>query len=184
MVHSKSRANVNTDYILYGLLLATLALIVSVFRVSRGALFGPLIFGLFGAATGLAIAMICFYDLDHDRVYIWHSLPLMICGALCGVVPGFVIMKLYCNRMRKGWIEVSAVTLLFASIGAVHGWLGGDKREANPPIRMFDVMTYGAIFGLLAGILQWRLGGRPIAMTNSVSHLSETGHQQSTSSPD
>jgi hypothetical protein len=88
----------------------------------RKLVYGPLIFGVIGAASGVVAAMLLHYDPVGDRVDLEDSLPLAAEGAIIGILVGYVAMRLY-DRFTgvRPWIETVAVTLLFGSSAAVVG---------------------------------------------------------------
>jgi hypothetical protein len=112
----------------------------------------PLIFAATGAAAGVAVAMLFRYDQQNDRVYIDDSAPLVAVGFVCGHIFGRCIKRASQTSPRLRWlIEVVATTLLIGSVGAVLGWLGGDKRWVNPPPSMLWGLFAGAVGGVLVG---------------------------------
>ena len=101
--------------------------------------FGPVIFGLIGTASGVA-AMVWRYMPEYDRVDIGDSVPLAVGGLLLGAGVGLAIMPLY-ERSPKSrrWIEGAGIILLLGSSFAICGWIAADHvkeaRTAGHPAR-------------------------------------------------
>src|SRR4051812_6336331 len=97
-------------------------------------LYGPVIFSVVGAACGVVSAMTWRYDAQYDRVDLESSVPLAVGGAVCGIAVGCFVMLFHFRRPRwRPSIEVGALALLFAGVGAIHGWVLGAKAISNPP---------------------------------------------------
>jgi hypothetical protein len=120
-------------------------------------LYGPSIFAVTGAAAGVAAAMLLRYNRQYDRVYIEDSLPFAAIGYVCGGFVGYCVKLVYQKSQRlRSLIEVVSTALLLGSVGAVLGWLAGDKRWENPPPSMLWGLIAGAVGGVVIG------GGRVI----------------------
>jgi hypothetical protein len=126
-------------------------------QIPKHFLYGPIIFALIGAASGVAAAMVSRYDQHYDRVYIQESLPFAFGGAVVGLGVGCFVM--YAHRWYarlRTLIEVTATALLFGCVCAVLGWLVGNKREANPPPVMFWGLLIGVALGAIYIADRWR----------------------------
>jgi len=127
----------------------------------KHSVYGPVVFGVVGAAAGVAAAMLFRYDEARDRVYIEYSLPLVIGGTFLGATFGRLVARLHKRYpAARPWVEVTATAFLLAGPGAVLGWLFGDKREGNPPAEM----SWGLLGGLVLGA---GLGGISFARTRA-----------------
>jgi hypothetical protein len=116
----------------------------------RHLIYGPVIFGVVGAACGVSAAMLLHYDVVYDLVDLDNSVPLAAVGAVCGVVVGFGAMNLQLRNARmRPWIEITAIVLLFGSSAAVVGWLFGDHQYRNP----WPGTKWGAVAGVAVALL-------------------------------
>jgi len=126
-------------------------------------LYGPVVFSVVGAACGGTLAMLCYYEIEYDRVDIGFSGALIFVGTMIGLSVGSFVMWLYQHyRSLRVLIEVVGTALLTGSIGAVFGWLLGDKREANPP----NEMMFGLFGGLILGACLWIINLRMVRRAN------------------
>ena len=143
------------------LTVASLTAIGMVFYLPRCVVFGPLIFAWVGGAIGVSVAITCHYERASNRVHLEDSFPLFGAGVICGMLPGFVSMALYCRLSKwRGVIEVLAVTLLFGGVGATFGSYSARCSESKPPVELFWGIGGGLLLGFVVGLIQWYGDGR------------------------
>jgi len=122
----------------------------------RHTIFGPVVFGLAGAANGISYAMLNYYDAFSDRVEMKDSERPMLVGAFLGAILGFGMMFLYQKVARsRMWIEIGGVTILFAGIGGPIGFLAGERNIIQTTGCLYEGIVIGAILGLIVGPIQW-----------------------------
>jgi membrane associated rhomboid family serine protease len=139
------------------LLAITLTLLWLSLGRPRETIFGPVVFTWTGVTAGGLVALTECYEIANDRVRMEYILPAGIAGAICGAIVGALVRRAYLlgGRRARGTIEVLATAILFAGIGAIWGWLVGDKRLDNPPATTLTGAAALADLGIVLGFLQW-----------------------------
>jgi hypothetical protein len=134
---------------------AVIAIVLSL-AGDRATLFGPVICAWLGVAAGRSVALVNHYQAANDRVSIDGILPRALGGAAVGGVFGLGVRTAYRRRGRgRAAIESLATAALFGAVGAIGGWLRGDKREDNPPAAMLSGAASAGLAGAALGFLQW-----------------------------